>query len=407
MKYDFEEMVRETMESKETPSEELNQRTIQRVQGGEAAGRHRCLRFSKAAAVVLGAVLLTGGVAFAATRLWNRDVAEDYGVAGDERAMTELNDKGFAEVPEETAGHEEPVQATDRDITVKVLQTLADEHSAYVYFEVDYGRKYDAVDKGCTELSDAGVTMPEVHFTTDSGTSLSYCGEIAKIKNDHRVTYAYELTSTRESFKNREIHMQIRKFTKDIKKADDHPLIVAKGNWSLDWKISVGTEKRIYNVDQELDLGGTHFTVKKLTVTPLSFEVEVEETDGVPLGDLIGIVGLDKEGEVKTDEKGNFKVYRYVNTGGKPEREDEIEAKLPEDRSTCILDTVSAFYLGEKMLDGSVMGMGEISHEKGVTREFGMFTKVMKLDQLTGFRVAGRYVSLADCPYETVNAFEE
>lgn len=406
MKYDFEELMRETMDSKEKPSRELNQRTIQRVQSGGADGRRRYVRFSKAAAVVLGAILLTGGVTLAATQLWNRDVAEDYGVAGDERTMTELNDKGFAGMPEETAGNDEPLQVTDQGITVRVLQTLADEHSAYVYFEVDYGRKYNAVDKGSTELSDFGVTMPMVRFATDSDDDLSYCGGISKIKNEHRVTYAYELSSQRESFKNREIHMEIRKFTKDTRKADAHPVTVAKGNWSLDWKLSVGTEKRIYELNQELDLGGTHFTVKKFTVTPLSYEVEVEETDGVPLGNIIGVVGIDKEGEIKTDGEGNFKVLRYVNTGGRPQKEDEIYAKLPKNQITCIFDTVSAFYFGKDMFDG-YGGMGGTSSENGVAREFGMFTKVMKLDQLTGIRVAGRYVSLVDCPYETVNSFEK
>ncbi len=406
MKYDFEELMRETMDSKEKPSRELNQRTIQRVRSGEAAGRCRYLRFSKAAAAVIGAILLTGGVTLAATQLWNRDVAEDYGVAGDERTMTELNDKGFVGMPEETAGNDEPLQTTDQDITVRVLQTLADEHSAYVYFEVDYGKKYNAVDKGSTELSDFGVIMPMVRFTTDSGDALSYCGGISKIKNEHRVTYAYELSSQRESFKDRQIHMEIRKFTKDTRKADAHPVTVAKGNWSLGWKLSVGTEKRIYELNQELDLGGTHFTVKRFTVTPLSYEVEVEETDGVPIGNIIGIVGIDKEGEIKTDREGNFKVYRYVNTGGRPQKEDEIYAKLPKNKSTCIFDTVSAFYFGKDTFDG-YGGMGGTSSENGATREFGMFTKVMKLDRLTGIRVAGRYVSLADCPYETVNSFEK
>lgn len=406
MKYDFEELMRETMESRETPSEELNQRTIQRVRSGEAAGRRRYLRFSKAAAAVLGAILLTGGVTLAATQLWNKDVAEDYGVAGDERTMTELNDKGFAGMPEETAGHEEPVQATDQDITVKVLQTLADEHSAYVYFEVDYGKKYAAVEKGSTELSDFGVAMPTVRFTMDSGDVLSYCGGIAKIKNDRRVTYAYELSLQEGSLKDQEIHMEIRKFTKDTEKADAHPVTVAKGNWSLDWRLSVGTEKRIYELNRELDLGGTHFTVKRFTVTPLSYEVEIEETDGVPLSNMIGVVGTDKEGEVKTDKEGNFKVLRYVNIGGRPQMEDEIYAKLPKNQTTCCLDTVSAFYFGKEMFDG-YGGMGGYTTDNGSSREYGMFTKVLKLDRLTGIRVAGRYISLEGCPYETVNSFEE
>ena len=59
--------------------------------------------------------------------------------------------------------------------------------------------------------------------------------------------------------------MSISAFTMDQKKSDGDPEIIAKdGKWDLTWELSVGTEKRVYHLDQPLTLGKDRVLVKVL-----------------------------------------------------------------------------------------------------------------------------------------------
>ena len=152
----------------------------------------------KVAAAALAAIVAAGGIGYAAVNLWDRSVAEDFGVAKDPEMMQEMNDKGFAQQPQVSGTKSDRVSVTDKDITVTLKQTLADEHGAYVCYEVKYGDKYKAVDQGVEKHSDYGIAMPRAKFQMDSGIPLSYSGGVKKVVDDHTVLYEDFIVTSKE-----------------------------------------------------------------------------------------------------------------------------------------------------------------------------------------------------------------
>lgn len=221
MKYDLEELMKENMNIQETPSQELKERILyQEKEELTMRNKGKFIGFvPKAAAVVMAVALAGGGIAYAGTGLWNRYVAEDFGVAKNDTLKKDLNEKGFAQQPQVAESKNNQIYVTDKDITVTVLQTLADEHSAYVCFEVKYGDQYHVVDKGATEISDTGLAYPCPTFQMDSGIELDYGGGIYKIKDEHTILYNYFLTtsSMKDTFQNGRMNMSMSTFFMDNK----------------------------------------------------------------------------------------------------------------------------------------------------------------------------------------------
>lgn len=401
MKYNLEELLKENMNIQETPSQELKERILyQEEEGISMRDKRKLLKFvPKVAAAGLAVVLATSGIAYAGTSLWDHYVAESFGVEKNDSLKKELNEKGFAQQPQLTDAKEKEISVTDKDITVTVKQTLADEHAAYVCFEVKYGDQYHVLDKGATEIADFGIATPEwVKFQMDSVKDLNYSGGISKIKDDHTILYDYFLTTSREkdTFKDEKIKMSISTFTMDQKKCDDDPEIIAKdGKWDLAWDLSVGTEKRVYHLDQTLTLGKDRVVIKDLSVSPLSAELTMQNPDGVSLSEIGAVVEDTGEEKHELDENGNLKVIRYVRTGGM-EHEDEIIKKLSKGQVLCILDTFALCLDGEDF-DG-MGGMG-ISSDKDL---FAQFDKVLDLDKVSGVRVGGQYIDLTSVAYKTL-----
>lgn len=403
MKYDLEELIKENMNIQETPSQELKERVLcQEKEELTMQDKRKLFKFvPKVAAVAVAVVVATGGIAYAGTSLWNRYVAEDFGVAENDTLKKDLNEKGFAQQPQVSETKNNQVSVTDQDITVSVQQTLADEHAAYVCFEVKYGDQYHVVDKGATEISDTGVAGPEwVTFQMDSGMDLNYCGSISKIIDDHTILYDYFLTTSdeKDSFKDGRIKMNISAFTMDQKKLDENPEIIAKdGKWDLAWDLSVGTEKRVYHLDQTLTLGKDRVVLKDLTISPLSGELTMENLDGVSISEIGAVIKYTGDEDLDLDENGNLKIIRYIRTGGM-EHEDKIREKLPEGQELCSLDTY-ALCLDDKDFEG----MGDISFGSGDGDYlFAQFNKVLDVEKVTGARVAGQYIDLTSVSYETV-----
>lgn len=93
----------------------------------------------------LAAVLVVGGGAYAATHMWNQNVAKEFEVADKPDKMKEMSEKGFSQHMENVDKNDDNntvLSVTDKDITVNVVQTLADKNCAYIYFEADFGSKY-------------------------------------------------------------------------------------------------------------------------------------------------------------------------------------------------------------------------------------------------------------------------
>ena len=402
MKYDLEELLKENMDIQETPSQRVKEKILyQEEEGISMRDKRKYYKIvPKVAAAGLALVLAAGGIAYAGTSLWDHYVAEDFGVAKNATLKEELKEKGFAQQPQATDTKSSPVSVSDQDITVTVKQTLADEHAAYVCFEVKYGDQYHVLDPGVTEISDTGVAVPGwVDFQMDTGIDLNYSGGISKIVDDHRILYDYFLTTSdsKDTFKDGKMKMSISSFTMDQEKCDANPKKIAeRGKWDLAWDLSVGTEKRVYHLDQTLTLGKDTVIIKDLTISPLSGKLTMQNPDGVSVSEIGAVIKDTGEENAALDENGNMKVLRYIRTGGM-EHEDKIMKKLVKGEMLASLDTF-ALCLDGRDFDGmGGMGYGSESYL------FAQFDKILEVDKVTGVRAAGKYIDLKSVSYETLH----
>lgn len=323
------------------------------------------------AAASLAAVLVAGAGVYAATQIWDNNVANEFNVADKPEKMKEMSKKGFSQymkdVDKVKGDDNNVLSVKDNDITVDVVQTLADRHCIYVYFEAEFGDKYTNVTEGQTEVSDIGIAYPEVKFDTGD-VLVSWSGGIAKIINNHKIAYEYcfETADLSQSLDGIEFGMNISKFTVDRVKCDSKPEVLAKGTWNFKWDLSYGTEKRIYTIDKKVNIQGFDFKLKTLEISPLSYYV-VAEADGWNEKDL--------------------KRYKKLNEK----------------------DGINVVITGLE-LDGSVfkgfggmgaMGTGESLKPVTLT-EFTQFDEILDLEQLKGIVLPeGQEVSLEDCSYST------
>ncbi|WP_455716120.1 DUF4179 domain-containing protein [Anaerosporobacter sp.] len=312
-------------------------------------------RVVKVAVAALVAVVAVSGVAYAATQLWNTNVAKRYGVSKDTETMQKMTDKGFSKIM--TDREESKLTVTDNGITVDVVQTLADEHFAYVYFEVEFSKEYEPVVKGADENSDTGVAMPEISFSSKNlaDNNLNFCGSVAKVINDHKVAYEYMLMSPSDSelLEDFVVDMNIEDFTVDHEIYDSNSYSIVKGNWNLSWNLSCGTEKSTYEIGKKVTIDGVEMDVEKLVISPLSYQLYVQLKDWDAFNKLFA-----------KDEQ-------------------------PE---------LSEFQYSDGTFDG-LGGIGSTNIEHSDSRgtyviEVKGFDKIMDLDKLTGFTYGGNKISL-------------
>lgn len=410
MKYNLDDLLKENMDIQETPSQELRDRILnQEKERWAMRNKNKYFKYvPKVAAAALAVVLATGGIAYAGTRLWDHYVAEDFGVAKNAKLQKELNEKGFAQQPQVTAeAKRKEISVTDKDITVTIQQTLADEHSAYVCYKIQYGAQYKAVDQDAAKHLDYGVAMPWTEFQMDSGIPLNYSGGVKKVIDDHTILYEYFITTSRmeDTLGEGMMKMSLSSFTKDSKKADASPEVVVKdGKWDLSWDLSVGTEKRVYRLDQTLTLGEYNIVLKDLTISPLSAKLTMENTDGVSLSDIGAVVKDTGEDDVDLREQN---VIRYVRTDSTKEehieelntevtREDKVIKELKKGEMLANLDNFQLLLKGKDFKGTG--GMGSVDSEC----IYEQFDKVLDMEKVTGIRVAGKYIDLKSASFETM-----
>lgn len=410
MKYNLEDLLKENMDIQERPSQELRDRILnQEKERWTMRNKNKYFKYvPKVAAAALAVVLATGGIAYAGTRLWDHYVAEDFGVAKNAKLQKELNEKGFAQQPQVTAeAKRKEISVTDKDITVTIQQTLADEHSAYVCYKIQYGDQYKAVDQDAAKHLDYGVAMPWTEFQMDSGIPLNYSGGVKKVIDDHTILYEYFITTSRmeDTLGEGMMKMSLSSFTKDSKKADASPEVVVKdGKWDLSWDLSVGTEKRVYRLDQTLTLGEYNIVLKDLTISPLSAKLTMENPEGVSLSDIGAVIRDTGEDDVDLREQN---VIRYVRTGSTKEehieelntevtREDKVIKELKKGEMLANLDNFQLLLKGKDFKGTG--GMGSVDSEC----IYEQFDKVLDMEKVTGIRVAGKYIDLKSASFETM-----
>lgn len=408
MKYNLEDLLKENMDIQERPSQELRDRILNQEKERLTMGNKYFKYVPKVAAAALAVVLATGGIAYAGTRLWDHYVAEDFGVAKNAKLQKELNEKGFAQQPQVTAeAKRKEISVTNKDITVTIQQTLADEHSAYVCYKIQYGDQYKAVDQDAAKHLDYGVAMPWTEFQMDSGIPLNYSGGVKKVIDDHTILYEYFITTSRmeDTLGEGMMKMSLSSFTKDSKKADTSPEVVVKdGKWDLSWDLSVGTEKRVYRLDQTLTLGEYNIVLKDLTISPLSAKLTMENPEGVSLSDIGAVIRDTGEDDVDLREQN---VIRYVRTGSTKEehieelntevtREDKVIKELKKGEMLANLDNFQLLLKGKDFKGTG--GMGSV-HSECI---YEQFDKVLDMEKVTGIRVAGKYIDLKSASFETM-----
>lgn len=401
MKYNLDDLLKENMDIQEKPSQELKDRILyQQKERLTMGNKNKYIKYvPKIAAAALAVLLATGGIAYAGTRLWDHYVAEDFGVEKNAKLQKELNEKGFAQQPQVTAGAKrKEVSVTDKGITVTIQQTLADEHSAYVCYKIQYGHQYKAVDQDAVKHPDYGIAMPRTEFQMDSGIPLDYSGGVKKVIDDHTILYEYFITTSKREDNLQEgmMKMSLSSFEKDSMKADTSPEVIAKdGKWDLSWDLSVGTEKRVYHLDRTLTLGKDKVVIKDLTISPLSAELTMQNPDGVSLNQIGAVVRDTGDEDIELDENGNWRIIRYVCASGM-EHEDEIIKGLKKGET---LIGVANFQLRLKGKDfKGTGGMGAISSDY----IYEQFDKILDMEKVTGIRVAGQYIDLKSASFETM-----
>lgn len=409
MKYNLDDLLKENMDIQETPSQELRDRILnQEKERWAMRNKNKYFKYvPKVAAAALAVVLATGGIAYAGTGLWDHYVAEDFGVAKNAKLQKELNEKGFAQQPQVTAeAKRKEISVTDKDITVTIQQTLADEHSAYVCYKIKYGDQYKAVDRDAVKHPDyritlqegigTGIATPQTEFQMDSGIPLDYSGGVKKVIDDHTVLYEYFIaTRMEDNLQEGIMKMSLSPFEKYSTKADlsleatSPEVIAADGKWDLSWDLSVGTEKRVYHLDQTLTLGKDKVVIKDLTISPLSAEVTMQNPDGVSLSEIGAVVRDTGDDEVEVDAKGNQKIIRYVGAG-------VIEEELKKGEMLVGMNDFQLCLKGKDFKGAGGMGR-ESSHYI-----YKQFDKVLDMEKVTGIRVAGKYIDLKSASFETM-----
>lgn len=258
-------------------SKEADERILNKIYEGKGKKPSKSSGYmKKVVAATLIFLITASGIAYAGMKIWDMDVAEKFGVKDNENQMKDLTKHLFSDY--RAGSDKENLTAADAGITVEVVQTLCDERVGYIYMIVDFGDTY--------QIENDKVPLPEIdYFAADEMESgLNGGVSIEKIYNDHKVGYASYISpeEEQESMKDIQIVMNISQFyngSYDEESDTYKDTVVAEGNWNLSWKLSTGTEKRIYLVNQTITYESVEFKVKELEISPLSCMVTVEFSD--------------------------------------------------------------------------------------------------------------------------------
>lgn len=383
-------------------SEEADKRILDGInkKGGNIMKRKYYKPAWKAGRIVaaLAAIVITGTAVYAATQMWDSNVARETGVSDNPEIRDKMSEKGYSQY---LGDDKSSYSVTDKDITVSVIQTLADRYCADIYFEVDFGSKYitsgKCLDFGGTEVEIANV-LPEIVFKCNGKVlDTALLNGVSKIINNHKAVYRYQAGSAgREEIpEGAEITMEISAFTvhkddeeffalyeaagyeladneiMDAYKNWDWILATVQGDWTLEWKLLYGTERRIYDLDYKTRAMDMDFKIKELDISPLSFSILLEE-----------------DGWTEKERK-QFKKRHKDNAG-----------------ITSVLNGITMGY--QKFIPyGGVchLNVGENEDGKLFIREGGQFGRILDLEKVTGISISNgivEYISFENVSYKTV-----
>ena len=327
-------------------------------------------RKGKAVAAVAAFIILAGAGVKAATTLWDVRVAERFGVADSQEKMRELTDKGFSEKIGDT--QKDNTVCTDNGITLKVVQSVADENFINLLIEAESDDTITLAAKDY-EQSGEGVYSPEFHLycnEKDEEHGLGGTGSCLKVYSPHRVAYEYTFEPNSGNYKEGDI-IYFDGYGFDMGEGGynyDPPYEKLEGKWEMNWSLSYGDEKRVFNLDRAIEIEGEKVIVKEISITPFSYRI-LTQTD----------TGMDKE---KWTHVTCFRGLYYGDDyyGNKSDENTEL------DKSSLINQLTSG------------LGGTSVSDDKGVSNgeQYGAFSIAVDIDKVTAVNIGGVKVELTD-----------
>ena len=357
-------------------AEEADQRILNGIKG--KGGKIMKRKYYKPAlttgriVAALLAVIITGTAVYAATEIWDINVAKKTGVSDKPEIREKMSKEGFSQY---TGDDKTNYSVTDQDITVSVIQTLADRYCADIYFEADFGSKYittgELLDFGNVEAGIVSV-LPEIVFKCNGEVlDMALLNGVSKVINSHRAVYRYQVGyhEMEELPEDAEISMEIDSFTVNKEEGKGSCKVVQEGNWNVKWKLSFGTERRIYTLDHKVKTMDMNFKLKEFDVSPLSYSILLEE-DGWT-----------------AEEREQFKKLHKNNAG--------------------IVLPVNGITMGHSsFMSGGIcyLNVGENKEGKLFIREGNQFGQILDLEKITGISICNNsvveYISFKDCSYK-------
>lgn len=323
-------------------------------------------------AAAIAAVIITGAAAIAATQMWDNNVAEEFKVSDKPEVKNQMSDKGFSQYMEDEGDDKTNFSVKKKGVTVNVVQTLADRHCAYIYLEAEFDSKYKAVKDNVEYIAgkpESNVAYPDITFGFN-GHSVDASGGIHKVINKNKIAYRYYIVNPdiKESLGDADFSIKIDHFETDKKRNDANPDVVVKGNWDFKWKLSLGTERRVYTINKKIKIEGMDFIIKELEISPLSYLLVVSE-DGWTEKQRKGFEKLQKNGSAISRFIHNIKLKKsnFKGFGGM-----------------------------------GILGMDKNETGKIEVWEFAQFSEVLDLEKVTGVSLCNNEISLKDCSYEVV-----
>ena len=250
-------------------------------------------RNSAAAAAV--AILLVGSITVLATVYthWSRGISAGYQITGEQKEEAQQN--GLASNPAQTSNENNVISASDKGITVAVEQTVADENTATLAFQVTGYELADGMtpyfDEIWIELDgetasnwDAGFYNGLTSGTEafyDDGTPYEYDdqGLLKMHYADETGALEYQINMRNAGlveggYVGKEIAVHFRTLGSSDQFTATEQSNLVDGSWDLNWTLEGSEADRHETLDAAI--GDTGVTLVAADISPLSFSATVE-----------------------------------------------------------------------------------------------------------------------------------
>ncbi|MCT7400011.1 DUF4179 domain-containing protein [Eubacterium album] len=292
-------------------SEKIDNKILNSVK--DTKKKHSYPRLLKVASIALACILLSNGSVYAINYILHMDShVKNKVIKTTEKETHEqyLIKNGYDTIY--TDSNLKNIKCEDKGISVELVETVADNNIAYVYFKVDYGKWEKTVEDMGYDLVDVFMDV-DFYCTKSNGkqVGLSWATGYANHykSDDTSYTYGFDVDNERDlDFEN--ITMEIKSFyaTGHTVYSEDETFV--NGNWKISWDLKHGTEELRKTFNREIDLGEKYNNKKvyinEIIITPIEYTIYYSyhkgEKNTLPLIDVIdelntGIATLNIKGK--------------------------------------------------------------------------------------------------------------